>query len=77
MGDARRVQKYQVGARFQSGVLSWTFMVQTEDGAVCELDVRDGEEIPILFQMCRADLTVYFDPESKTLTTGWNTPGTE
>ena len=69
------VRKYEVRAQFEEGVVRWTFALQTEDGGKYEIDVRDGEEVPILMDLCKRDWTVFYDPQSKTFRTGWNTPG--
>jgi hypothetical protein len=73
----KSVSKYEVAASFQDGVLTWTFGVMTEDGVKHSWDVRDGEEIPILMELCRRDWTIYYNPETKRLSSGWNTPGSK
>ena len=75
MKPGLHVDKYQVSASFRGGVVEWRFVVQTEDGETHELRVRDGEEIPVLLDMVRRDATVHYDPESGSLATGWNNPG--
>lgn len=69
------VRKYEVRARFEQDVVRWTFAFMTDDGEKHELPLRDGEEVPLLLDMCHRDWTVYFDSASKTFRTGWNTPG--
>ena len=69
------VEKYQFSAQLSEGVVNWSFGVQTDDGKKHELTLRDGEEVPVLHSILRNDSTVYFDPKTGTLRTGWNTPG--
>ncbi len=69
------VKRYQFAASFSDGVVAWTFFVQTEDGETHAIPIRDGEEIPLLVQICRSDATIYFDPKTRTLRTGWSSPG--
>ncbi len=71
------VKRYQFAASFSDGVVSWTFFVQTEDGETHAIPIRDGEEVPLLNEICRRDATIYYDPKSGTLRTGWNAPGKE
>lgn len=75
MISGKPISKYQVAAKLRDGVVEWTFAVQTDDGQFHVLPVRDGEEMPILIQMCRDDNTVYFDAATGTLRSGWNSPG--
>jgi hypothetical protein len=75
MEPGLRVNKYQVTATFRAGIAEWRFAVETEDGQRHEWPVRDGEEIPVLLEIMRRDATVYYDPRTCTLTTGWNDPG--
>ena len=71
----KAVEKYQFAAQITEGVVNWSFGVQTDDGEKYELTLRDGEEVPVLHAILRKDSTVYFDPKSGTLRTGWNLPG--
>jgi hypothetical protein len=71
------VKKYEVTATFRDGVVSWTFGIMTADGKTYRLDVRDAEEIPQLMDVCRRDWTIFFDPETQTLSSGWNIPGSK
>lgn len=71
------VKKYEVTATFRDGVVAWTFGIMTDDGKTYRLDVRDGEEIPQLMDVCRRDWTIYFDPQTQTLSSGWNIPGSK
>jgi hypothetical protein len=70
------VVRYQILARFHDGVVDWSFSVETRDGAVHQFPIRDGEEVPVLNELCRKDTSVYFDPQTATLRTGWNYLGT-
>jgi hypothetical protein len=72
---ALHVDKYLVTATFRSGIVEWRFRVQTEDGREHEVLVRDGEEIPILLDIVRRDATVFYDEQTHSLGTGWNSPG--
>jgi len=49
--------------------------LETDAGEHYTLPVRDGEEIPVLLDICRRDPTIHFDPQAQTLSTGWNDPG--
>jgi hypothetical protein len=69
------VNKYCVSARVAGGVVEWTFSVETDDGERHDLPIRDGEEIPILLSLVQKDTEVFYDPHTKTLSTGWNDPG--
>jgi hypothetical protein len=71
------IDKYQVFARFRDGVIEWSLALQTENGEHYTLQVRDGEEIPILLDICRRDRQAYFDPATRTLRTGWNPLGSD
>lgn len=69
------VVRYQIAARFRDSVVEWSFSVETRDGVVHRFPIRDGEEVPVLSDLCRKDKSVYFDPQTATLWTGWNYPG--
>jgi hypothetical protein len=69
------VRKYEVRARFVAGAVEWTFALQTDDGGKHEIHIQDGEEIPLLLEICKRDWTVFYDPKSHTFRSGWNTPG--
>jgi hypothetical protein len=75
MEGGRPVKRYQVAARLRDGLVEWSFALETDDGERYVLPIRDGEEIPVLRDLCRRDPTVYFDPNSSTLRSGWNLPG--
>lgn len=75
MSSGQPVARYQVFATIIEGVVEWTFAIQTEDGERHNLQLRDGEEVPLLLDICRHDQTIYYDKESKVLRTGWNVPG--
>lgn len=69
------VSRYQFEAQIRDGVVVWRFGVMTESGGQHAVELRHGEEVPILLDLLRHDATVYFDPQSRTLRTGWNVPG--
>lgn len=69
------INKYQLAMIFREKTVEWRFSVETEDGARHELAVPDGAEVPILLDMLRRDMTMYFDPQTRALSTGWNDPG--
>ena len=73
----KAVKKYEVTAAFREGVVTWTFGIMTDDGQKHYWDVRDGEEIPILMELCRRDWSVFYNPETKQLSSGWNIPGSK
>jgi len=75
MEGGRPVRRYQISARFRNGLVEWSFAVETEDGERYVIGIRDGEEIPVLRELCRCDPTIYFDPQTSTLRSGWNLPG--
>ena len=75
MEPHQHVDKYQVTATFREGVVEWAFLLETDGGEHYTLPVRDGEEIPVLLDICRRDPTIYFDQHTQTLSTGWNDPG--
>lgn len=75
MNGGQSVKRYQFVAVLRDGVVEWSLALETDDGQRHTLRVRDGEEVPVLLDLLRRDATVYFDPESKTLRTGWNLPG--
>jgi len=75
MTKGQAVRKYQVAATFSNDVVEWSFAIQTEDAQEHVLKVRDGEEIPTLVDLCRRDLSIYYDPQTRTLRSGWNAPG--
>lgn len=76
MPEPTQVKRYQVSARFHDGAVQWAFEVEVA-GKKLALDVRDGDEIPILLDICRRDWTIFFDEQTRTLTTGWNLPGSK
>lgn len=69
------VKKYEVTASFREGVVTWTFAVMTDDGQKYFWEIRDGEEVPLLMELCRRDWSIYFNPETNQLSSGWNMPG--
>lgn len=71
------VDRYEITAKFSDGAVAWAFTVQLEDGSKHSVEIRDGEEVPILMEICRRDWTVYFDPATKTFSTGLNRPGSK
>ncbi|MBU0641055.1 MAG: hypothetical protein KKB50_19505 [Planctomycetes bacterium] len=75
MDPGRHVDKYQVAAKFRQNVVEWTFAVETEDGQQHQLAIVDVASIPVLLELVQKDETVFFDPEARTLSTGWNDPG--
>jgi hypothetical protein len=76
MSDAGEfVNKYSVAATFDGSAVSWSFRVQLANGERAEVKVVDGAEIPVLLDIVRSDRSVYFDPKTRTLSTGWNDPG--
>jgi hypothetical protein len=75
MERGQHVDKYQVAARFREGVIEWSVGLQTDSGERYTLSVRDGEEIPVLLDIFRRDPTIYFAPQTQTLSSGWNDPG--
>ncbi|MBI5865128.1 MAG: hypothetical protein HZB38_11595 [Planctomycetes bacterium] len=73
----KAVKKYEVVASFRDGVVHWRFGLLTEDNEKHYWDVRDGEEIPILMELCRRDWTIFYDPQTRELSSGWNLPGSK
>ncbi len=69
------VNKYAVSATFEGSTVNWHFRVQIANGECIDMTVVDGAEIPVLLELVRTDRTLYFDPKSRTLSTGWNDPG--
>jgi hypothetical protein len=75
MDIGKPITRYQVYATIIEGVVEWTFAIETEGGERHNLQLRDGEEVPLLLDLCRNDRTMYFDKSSNVLRTGWNLPG--
>jgi len=75
MQPGQHVDKYQIVATLRGGTVEWHLLLQTEDGEQHNLTVRDGEEIPILLKLLLKDSSMYFNPQSGALSTGWNDPG--
>ena len=75
MEGGSAIKRYQVGAKFHDGVVEWHFCVETEAGGKHFVQIRHGEEIPVLLDLCRHDRTVYYDDKQRTLRSGWNVPG--
>ena len=71
----RRVGKYQLTASFHQGLVAWTLTLETDGGERFALPIKDGEEVPILLDICQADASLFYDAETRTLSTGWNDPG--
>ena len=65
MDGGKLVSKYQFAAALGDGVVDWSFAVQTDDGRTHTLPIRDGEEVPILQDMCRGDLSVFYDADAR------------
>ncbi len=74
MSELLPVTRYQVSAKFLDASVAWEFSVETPAGAHTML-IHDGAEIPVLLDLVRSDRTVFFDPSSRRLTTGWNVIG--
>ena len=49
--------------------------VETANGERYDLDIIDGAEIPLLLDLVRSDRSVYYDPKTRTICSGWNDPG--
>lgn len=77
MAEGRTISRYQVLASFRDGIVTWRMAFETDDNKQHLLDVRDGEEIPVLVDLCRKDHTIFFDAESAEFRTGWNAVGQE
>lgn len=75
MDGGKAVQKYQFAATLRDGVVEWHLGLSLDSGERVVVPIRDGEEVPILMQLCRSDLSVYYDVSTRTLRSGWNTPG--
>lgn len=69
------IHKYQVVARFRDNRVDWSLLIETTDNQKHIVPVCDGAELPVLLDLVRRDRTVFFDPKSRTLSTGWNDPG--
>jgi hypothetical protein len=69
------VTRYQFLASFADGVVEWTLCLETDDGKRHSIRLRDGEEVPILLELCRRDKSLYYDDKFGALRTGWNFPG--
>ncbi len=69
------VNKYAVSAAFKDSAVSWSVKLQIANGESFEMDIVAGAEIPILLDLMRSDRTLYFDPKTRVLSTGWNDPG--
>lgn len=76
MAEPAQIKRYQISARFEDGAVIWAFELEV-GGKKIALDVRDGAQIPILLDICRRDWTVFFDEQTRTLTTGWSLPGSK
>lgn len=69
------IARYQFLAAFRDGDVDWTLMLEDDHGDRHALSVRYAEDLPTLKAILVNDKTVYFDPTSRTLRTGWNFPG--
>ena len=76
MNTGQLVNKYLVAARFGDHGVAWSFGVETEDGKQHEISLPDEPVARALLELARSDETLFFDPKTKTLSTGWNNPGT-
>lgn len=75
MSEGLHVKKYRFTAKFVDSIVEWAISVETDDGQKFRVPLRDGEEVPVLHGLLRADPHVYFDPQEFKLSTGWNNPG--
>lgn len=75
MNTGQLVNKYLLSARFGEYGIAWSFGVETEDEKQHELSLPDGSAARALLDLVRSDETLFFDPKTKTLSTGWNNPG--
>lgn len=75
MDGGKAIQKYQFAATVKDGLIEWSLGLSLEGGERVVLPIREGEEIPILMQLCRGDLSIYYDPSTRTIRSGWNSPG--
>ncbi|MCC6358426.1 MAG: hypothetical protein IT450_06770 [Phycisphaerales bacterium] len=73
----KAVDKYEITAKFCDGAVAWSFCLLLEDGTKHTVDIKDGEEVPILMEICRRDWTVYYDAPTQTFSTGLNRPGSK
>ena len=75
MDAGLHVDKYQVMAKLGSHGVSWRFAVRTEDGEQHDVPLQNQADVPVLLELVRGDESIFYDPQSRTLTTGWNNPG--
>jgi hypothetical protein len=75
MDRGRRISKYQFAASFHDGLVAWSLTLELENGEQVLLSIEDGEEVPILLDVCRKEAHAFYDPATRTLNTGWNEPG--
>ena len=75
MNTGQLVNKYLLSARFGEYGIVWSLGVETEDEKQHEISLPDGAAARALLDLARFDETLYFDPKTKTLSTGWNNPG--
>lgn len=69
------VHKYRFSATVQPDYVSWKLSLQLDTGEHVEVPIRAGEEIPLLLELCRRDRSLFWNAQTRTLTTGWNDPG--
>jgi len=75
MENGLPVSRYQFMAVFRDGVIDWSLAFETKGGERHTLSIRDGDDVPLLYQMLQGDKSVYYHGPSNSLRTGWNFPG--
>ena len=71
----RRVSEYQLAASFRDGLVAWSLTLELDNGEQSVLPIENGQEVPVLLEICRRHASLSYDPASKTLDTGLEEPG--
>lgn len=68
------ISKYLLAFQVGSHGVKWTLLLETSGGRKHELTIP-ASEVAAVLDLVRGDLSLYFNPETRTLCTGWNEPG--
>ncbi|MCG3127710.1 MAG: hypothetical protein CHACPFDD_02578 [Phycisphaerae bacterium] len=69
------VKRYSVAASFARSTVNWMLVIETDGGERHTIEVVDGAEVQLMLDVLRKDKTMYYDPRTRSLSTGWNAPG--
>lgn len=69
------VSKYNIAMQVGGYGVKWTLALETNTGKRHELPLSSAADVEHALALVRGDKSLYFDPRTQTLCTGWNDPG--